>query len=302
MGTPPFAVPSLEALVAAGHQVAAVFTQPDRPVGRHVSRLQPPPVKVRALELGIPVLQPEKLRDGTALAALQELAPDLIVVAAYGRILPPELLALPPLGCINVHSSLLPRWRGAAPINWAILGGDRETGVTIMYMDEGLDTGDILLQASTPLGLEENAQELTARLAPLGAELLVQAVELLAAGTAPRTPQQEALSCQAPLLSRALSPVDWSWPARAVHDRIRGLVPWPAAMTDILTGRPVKLFRSALLPGTAAAAPGTVVSTSREGIDVAAGDGGVVRILELQEAGKRRMEAGAWLAGHAIRP
>ena len=209
MGTPDFAVPSLKALVEAGHEVCGVFSQPDKPVGRHQNRFQPTPVKEYALTQDIPVYQPEKLRDGTALAILKELEPELIVVAAYGRILPPDILALPKLGCVNVHSSLLPKYRGAAPINWAILNGEDETGVTIMYMAEGMDTGDILAQTVTPIGLNENAAQLFERLALLGADLLVKTIAQLDEGTARAVPQDDSLSCHAPMLSRVLFGIEW---------------------------------------------------------------------------------------------
>ncbi len=233
MGTPSFAVASLEALVRAGHQVAGVFSQPDKPVGRHQNKLQPTPVKECAQAHGIPVYQPEKLRDGTALALLRELDPELIVAAAYGRILPDDILALPPKGCINVHSSLLPKYRGSAPINWAILNGDRETGVTIQKMVRDLDAGDIILQRATPIGADENAAALYDRLALMGGELLTQAVAQIEAGIAACTPQDHAQATQAPMLSKALSPVDWTRSAQAIHNQIRGLYPWPAAATDI---------------------------------------------------------------------
>jgi len=223
MGTPQFAVPSLKALVEAGHEVCGVFSQPDKPVGRHQNKLKPTPVKECALSYqaagrDIPVYQPEKLRDGTALAILKELAPELIVVAAYGRILPDDILALPPKGCINVHSSLLPKYRGAAPINWAILNGEKETGVTIMHMAHDLDAGDIIAQAATPIDPDETVVALHDRLAVLGAELLVNVVADIAAGTATRTPQEHGKATLAPMLSRELSPMDWSRPARALHN------------------------------------------------------------------------------------
>ncbi len=299
MGTPDFAVASLEALLAAGHTVCGVFTQPDKPVGRR-RVLTAPPVKVCAQKHGVPVYQPEKMRDGSALAILREHQPDLIAVAAYGRILPREMLELPPLGCVNVHSSLLPRWRGAAPIHWAMMAGDAETGVTIMHMAEELDAGDIILQRSTPIGPEESVESLHDRLAEMGGELLVEALARLEDGTAPRIPQDAGRSCYAPMLSKALSPVDWTRPARAVHDQIRALSPWPCAETDLFRGVPTKLHRALLLPGRAEKAPGSVAGASKEGIDVVCGDGGLVRILELQESGKRRMTAEAWLAGHAL--
>ena len=300
MGTPEFAVPSLEALVEAGHQVVGAFSQPDKPVGRHHNKLQPTPVKVCAQARGIPVFQPEKLRDGTALRALQELAPELIVVAAYGRILPDDILALPPRGCINVHSSLLPKYRGAAPINWAILNGEAETGVTIMHMAHDLDAGDIILQRSTPIGETEDAAALFARLAALGGELLTEAVARIEAGTAPRIPQNHEKATLAPMLSKELSPVDWTRGAREIHNQIRGLVPWPSASTDILTGEPVKLWGAQVVEKYTDALPGTVIAAGKQGIDVACGDGLTLRILELQAPGKKRMTAADYLRGHQI--
>ncbi len=300
MGTPSFAVASLEALVRAGHQVAGVFSQPDKPVGRHQNKLQPTPVKECAQAHGIPVYQPEKLRDGTALALLRELDPELIVAAAYGRILPDDILALPPKGCINVHSSLLPKYRGSAPINWAILNGDRETGVTIQKMVRDLDAGDIILQRATPIGADENAAALYDRLALMGGELLTQAVAQIEAGIAACTPQDHAQATQAPMLSKALSPVDWTRSAQAIHNQIRGLYPWPAAATDILTGEPVKLWAARTAEMPAAARPGTILSAGKEGIDVACGDGRALRILELQAPGGKRMSAADYLRGHPI--
>lgn len=300
MGTPSFAVASLEALVRAGHQVAGAFSQPDKPVGRHQNKLQPTPVKECAQAHGIPVYQPEKLRDGTALAILRELNPELIVVAAYGRILPDDILALPPKGCINVHSSLLPKYRGSAPINWAILNGDSETGVTIQEMVHDLDAGDVILQRATPIGADENAADLYDRLALMGGEALVEAVARIEAGTAARTPQDHSKATQAPMLSRALSPIDWTRPAQAVHDQVRGLYPWPAASTDVISGDTVKIYRSGLPGKPASVFPGVIVSADKQGIDIACGDGRVLRILELQAPGGKRMSAAAYLAGHPI--
>ena len=298
MGTPDFAVPSLEALVAAGHTVCGVFTQPDKPKNRGM-KLQPPPVKVCAQAHGIPVYQPVKLRDGSALTLIRELAPELIVVAAYGRILPDDILAAPEKGCINVHSSLLPRYRGAAPINWAILNGDRETGVTIMHMAHDLDAGDIILQRATPIGPDETAPELYARLAELGGGLLTEAVELLAAGTAPRTPQDHEKATLAPMLSRELSPMNFTRPAGQLHDQVRGLQPWPAAVTE-LGGKRCKVFSTAVLEGRAGAAPGTVLAAGKEGIDLACGGDTALRITELQPDGGKRMKAADFLRGHPI--
>ena len=301
MGTPEFAVPSLEGLIQAGHQVCGVFCQPDKPVGRHQNKLQAPPVKQTAVKHGIPVFQPTKLRDGTALEQLKELDPELIVVAAYGRILPDDILALPPKGCINVHSSLLPKYRGAAPINWAVINGEEETGVTIMYMATQLDAGDIIAQASTPIDSDETVETLHDRLAVLGGELLVKTVADLTAGTASRTPQDESKVTFAPLLSRALSPIDWTRSARDIHNQVRGLVPWPATSTDILNGETVKVFAVQETGESAGGkAPGTVLSAGKEGIAVACGDGKVLRITELQAPGSRRMSAAAYLLGHPL--
>ena len=301
MGTPEFAVPSLNALLEAGHQVCGVFCQPDKPVGRHQNKLQPPPVKVVAQEHDIPVFQPTKLRDGTALTQLQEWNPELIVVAAYGRILPDEILHLPPKGCINVHSSLLPRYRGAAPIHWAIVNGDEETGVTIMDMATELDAGDIISQVKTPIDSEETVEMLHDRLAQLGGALLVQTVADIAAGTAVRTKQEASQVTYAPMLSRALSPIDWKRTAKEIHNQVRGLVPWPATSTDIFGGETVKVFSVCEPDLTTQKEAGTILAANQQGIDVACGDGKVIRILELQAPGSRRMAAADYLRGHPIK-
>ena len=299
MGTPAFAVPSLEKLIEAGHSVVGVFSQPDKPKNRGM-KLLPTPVKECALAHGVPVFQPTKLRDGTALEQIRALDPELIVVAADGRILPDEILNYPAKGCINVHSSLLPRYRGAAPINWAILNGDEETGVTIMHMAHDLDAGDIIDQVRTPIDPDEDAETLYGRLAVLGGELLLRVVEELEAGTARRTPQDPTQVTLAPMLSRELSPVDWSRSARQIHDQVRGLSPWPAATTDAITGDTMKLCRTQVTGETTSAKPGTVVSAGKRGIDMACGDGTVLRILELQAAGKKRMRAADYLRGNPL--
>ena len=272
MGTPDFAVPSLKGLRAAGHEICGVFTQPDKPKNRGM-KLQPPPVKACALELGLPVFQPAKMRDGEALGILQELAPDLIAVAAYGKLLPVDILNLPRLGCVNVHSSLLPKYRGAAPINWAILSGEDVTGVTIMRMAEGMDTGGILAQAQTPIDINENAVQLFDRLARIGADLLVETVKSLEAGTVKPIPQDEALATRAPMLSREQSPMDWARTARQLHDQVRGLYPWPAA-TAVLGGVRCKVLRTALPGEAAGSAPGTVVQADKKGLKIGAGHSG----------------------------
>ena len=300
MGTPDFAVPSLNALVSAGHEIAGVFTQPDRPKNRGM-KLQPSPVKERALALGLPVYQPAKMRDGEALGILRELNPDLVAVAAYGKILPPDILDLPRLGCVNVHSSLLPKYRGAAPINWAILNGEDETGVTIMKMAEGMDTGDILAQARTPIDLNENAAQLFARLAELGAELLASTVAALEAGAVRPVPQDGALATHAPMLSRELSPMDWGRSARQLHDQVRGLHPWPAA-TAVLGGVRCKVLRTALSGEHTDSAPGTVLQADKRGLRVACGDGVGLDLLEIQPDGKKAMTAPAFLLGRPVPP
>ena len=298
MGTPEFAVPSLNALLGAGHTVCGVFTQPDKPKNRGM-KLLPSPVKVCALSHEIPVFQPAKMRDGEALGYLRELDPELIVVAAYGKILPSEILDYPVKGCINVHSSLLPKYRGAAPINWAILNGEAVTGVTIMHMAPALDAGDIIAQVSTPIGADETAPTLTARLAELGAELLVSTVEAIGAGTAARTPQDEADSTYAPMLSRELSPMDWSKPARTLHDQVRGLLPWPAAVAEF-GGIRCKVFSTDIPLQTTDAAPGTILEAGKRGIDIACGGGTVLHIDELQADGGKRMKAADYLRGHPL--
>lgn len=299
MGTPEFAAASLKRLVEDGHTICGVFTQPDKPKNRG-HKVVFSPIKEYALIENIPVYQPASMRDGEALERIRELAPELTVVAAYGKILPEEILAVPPRGSINVHSSLLPKYRGAAPINWAILNGETETGVSIMYMAKELDAGDVILQKSTPIGPEEDAGTLTARLAGLGAEALSEAVTALADGTAGRTPQDESLQTYAPMLGREMSPIDWTRSAHAVSCQVRGLIPWPCASTDIISGEAVKLFSVRETEEETGAAPGVILAAGKHGIDVACGDGKVLRILELQAGGSKRMTAAAYLLGHPI--
>lgn len=299
MGTPEFAVASLRRIVADGHEVCGVFTQPDKPKNRG-HKLMFSPVKEYALTENIPVYQPLKARDGEAMALVESLAPELIVVAAYGKILPEELLDYPKYGSINVHSSLLPKYRGAAPINWTILNGETETGVSIMYMAKDLDAGDVIRQAITPIGEDEDAQALTARLADLGAETLSQVVRDLEAGMVSRTPQDHSAQTYAPMLSKELSAVDWSRSAHAIHCQIRGLIPWPCASTDVISGEPMKLFAAKETGEETSAAPGRVIRADKRGICVACGDGKVLCLTELQAAGGKRMNAASYLAGHPI--
>ena len=297
MGTPDFAVASLKRLVGDGHDICGVFTQPDKPKNRG-HKLMAPPVKEYALSQSIPVYQPTRLRDGTALALVRELGPELIVVAAYGRILPEDILQAPRLGAINVHSSILPKYRGAAPINWAILNGDDVTGVTIMYMAKELDAGDIILCKETPIDPEEDALTLTMRLAELGADALHEAVEQLALGSAIRIPQNHENATYAPMLTRELSEIDWTRSAQQIHDQVRALIPWPCA-NIILHDRTVKLYRTAIGEETDAE-PGIILSADKRGIAIACGDGHSLLITELQAEGGKRMSAAAYLAGHPV--
>jgi len=299
MGTPDFAVASLRRLVEDGHELCGVFTQPDKPKNRG-HKLTPTPVKEYAITKGLPVYQPVSLRNDESLALVRSLDPELIVVAAYGKLLPEDILNAPPLGAVNVHSSLLPKYRGAAPINWAVLNGEAETGVTIMYMAKELDAGDIILQRSTPIGETEDAQALTARLAELGAEALSEAVRALEAGTASRTPQDHARHTYAPMLGRELSPVDWTRSAHEIACQIRGLLPWPCAVTSAIGGGEMKLYAAVETGEETGAGPGAVVSAGKQGIGVACGDGKVLRVTELQAKGGKRMSAAAYLLGHPI--
>lgn len=299
MGTPEFAVASLKRLVEDGHQVCGVFTQPDKPKNRG-HKLTFSPVKEYALTENLEVYQPLKMRDGEALGIVERLAPELIVVAAYGKILPEEILNAPKYGSINVHSSLLPKYRGAAPINWAILNGETETGVSIMYMAKELDAGDIILQKRIPIGTEENAQELTVRLAELGAEALSETVAALADGTAVRTPQDESRQTYASMLSKEMSPIDWTRSAHEISCQVRGLIPWPCATTDVISGEAIKLYAVTETGETVSARPGVIVAAGKQGIDIACGDGKMLRVRELQAQGGKRMTAAAYLLGHPI--
>ena len=297
MGTPEFAVASLRRLVEEGHTICGVLTQPDKPRNRG-HKVTFSPVKEYALSVGLDVYQPVTLRDEAALELVKGLAPELTVVAAYGKLLPEAILEVPPLGSINVHSSLLPKYRGAAPINWAILNGEETTGVSIMYMAKALDAGDVILQKSTPIGPDEDAPALTARLAQLGAEALSETVTALAAGTADRTPQNEAEMTYAPMLGRELSAMDWTRSAADLSCQVRGLIPWPCAQAEI-AGTRFKVYRTA--PGGATdKAPGTLLSAGKLGIEVACGDGRSLYLTEIQAEGGKRMSAAAYLLGHPM--
>jgi len=300
-GTPDFAVPTLGALIASRHEVVGVVTQPDRPVGRG-QRVRPSPVKTLALEQGLPVWQPDRLRDEGFMAAMQAVAADLGVVAAYGRILPEPLLALPRLGMVNVHASLLPAWRGASPVQHAVMAGDRETGVTIMRVVKALDAGATFARIVRPIGPDETAGDVERDLAGLGAGLLVDVLEAIERGTAAETPQDEAHATYAPRLTKDDGRLDWSLPAPSLHDRVRGLQPWPMAYAW-LDGRRLTFWRVRPVPRRGEASPpppGTIVEAAGGHLVVAAGAGTAVEVLELQPEGKRPMAARDFLAGHRL--
>lgn len=298
MGTPDFAACSLQKLIDGGFDVVGAFCQPDRPRGRgHKPAFCE--VKQTAIAAGIPVFQPDNLRDGAALKALEELSAELIVVVAYGRILPDDILALPKYGCINVHGSLLPKYRGSAPIQRAVLNGDRITGVTTMYLAGEMDAGDMIFSAETGIGETETSGELFERLAPMGAELLIKTVRAIEAGTAPRTPQDHDMATFAPPLTRDESPVDWTKGPDAVLKHIYGMQPWPGATAE-LGGTAFKLFRAEKTDTVSAGPPGTVLAANKNGIEVVCGGGRTLRVTELQAAGGRRMAAGAYLLGHPM--
>ena len=294
MGTPDFAVPSLQALIDAGHDVCAVYTQPDKPQGRK-QILTAPPVKTLALEHDIPVFQPNTLKNEDEQARLRELAPEVIIVVAYGKLLPKAVLDIPPHGCINVHGSLLPRWRGAAPIQWAVIAGDEMAGVTTMQMAEGLDTGDMLLTYETKVGEKETAGELFDRLAQSGAELLTETLVKLN-DIIPRS-QDDAQSCYAHMLDKQMAVIDWSKSAHEIDCLIRGLNPWPIALTS-LAGERLKVFAAAKAAGNGE--PGTVLEANpKKGLTVACGEG-ALKLTEIQLVGGKRMKATDFLRGHAI--
>lgn len=303
-GTPAFAVPYAQALRNAGHHIAAVVTQPDRPRGRGM-QLQPSPVKQWAMEHGVPVHQATNLRDEEFLHSLRELAPDVIVVVAYGRVVPPEVLRLPPHGCVNVHPSLLPAHRGASPIQAALLAGDEVTGVTIMYMDEGLDTGDIILQQQVEVDPADDAGTLGERLNEMGRALLLEALRQIEEGTAPRVPQDDAQATYAPPLEKAEGFIRWGDDGIHIHRRIRAFTPAPGAFTR-LRGRRVRIWRAELgAQGENSAiespSPGTIVAVEAEGITVQTGNG-MLRLTEVQPENGRRMTAAAFANGYRIQP
>lgn len=301
-GSPAFAVPTLERLAAEGHEIRAVITQPDRPVGRK-QELQPPPVKEAALRLRLPVFQPEKIKSGEARTFLEEVKPDAVVVVGYGQILPPWLLELPRYGCINLHASLLPAYRGAAPIQWAIANGETATGLTTMLMDPGLDTGPILLKWKTNIGPEETAVELAERLSVAGADLMIETLRGLEAGAITPQPQDNSRASRAPLLKKEHGQIDWTMPAQQIANRIRGFLPWPGCYTSF-RGKKLQLWR---------ARPAASQSHERERVDTPPSPGQLVvhgnallascggnillELLEVQFEGRRRMSAAEFLRG-----
>jgi methionyl-tRNA formyltransferase len=297
MGTPEFAVPSLKALIDSEEDVAALVSQPDRPRGRG-RKLAPTPTKLVAQDYNIPVLQPDKIRDDIFLEEIGDLEPSLIVVAAYGKILPKTLLELPPHGCINVHASLLPCYRGAAPINWAVVRGEKVTGVTTMQMDEGMDTGDMLLKKETPIEEQDTGETLTRRLSVIGAELLIETIKLLKEGALVPEKQDESKASYAPMLKKEDGLIDWKKSSLDIRNLIRGMLPWPGAFTR-LGDKILKIYsaKSALSEGR----PGEVLSSEKGVLEVACGEGSLV-ISELQIEGGKRLEAKSFLSGRKIEP
>jgi methionyl-tRNA formyltransferase len=294
MGTPDFAVPSLQKLLDAGFEVCAVYTQPDKPKGRG-HKLQAPPVKELALRHEIPVFQPASLRKEEVQQELKSFQPDVIVVVAYGKILPKAVLDLPRLGCINVHGSLLPKYRGAAPIQWTVINGDGTGGVTTMFMGEGLDTGDMLLKAETPVGAEETAGQLFDRLKDLGADLLLETLEKLERGKLTPVPQNEEDATHAPMLSKELSVIDWSKPARELHDLIRGLNPWPSAYS-YLDGKKLKIHASRVAEGSGEAGK----AFSKDGNLLVYCGKDALELTEIQTENGKRMDGKSYLLGHPL--
>lgn len=298
MGTPDFAVPPLTALVEAGHEVAAVVTQPDRPKGRGKTVLMTP-VKEKALSYGIPVYQPARVKkDEEFLKTLREINPDAIVVAAFGQILPKEILELPKYGCVNIHASLLPKYRGAAPIQWAVIDGEKESGITTMMMDVGLDTGDMLDRTVIPLAEDETGGSLFEKLSRAGGPLILKTLEALENGTAVRTKQPEEGATYAGMLDKSLGNIDWTQSAAKIERLIRGLNPWPSAYTGY-KGKTMKLWAADVLKGTFEGVPGEIIKVEKERFLVRTGDGALA-VKELQLEGKKRMDAASFLRGFSL--
>ena len=298
MGTPDFAAASLKKLIGEGYEIAGVFTQPDKPKGRGME-MSFSPVKELALQYGLPVYQPVKMRDGTVLSILRDLKPDILVVVAYGRILPDELLAVPKYGAVNVHGSLLPKYRGAAPIQWAVLNGDTTSGVTTMYLAHDMDAGDIIYKEETAIGEFETAGELFDRLMDMGAELLIKTLRDIEAGTAPRIPQDHEQASYVKMLDKSICPIDWNKTPREIVKHIYGLQPWPVATME-LEGKTFRVFAAAYTEQQTQKAPGSIVRADEEGIVMACAAGQCLVITELQAPGKKRMKAADFLRGHRL--
>ena len=297
MGTPDIAATCLKRILEGGSNVVGVYTQPDRPKGRGMKMVYSP-VKEVALEHGIPVFQPENFREEETVAQLRDLQPDVVAVVAYGRILPQKVLDIPPKGCINIHASLLPSYRGSAPYQWAVLDGCKETGVTAMYLCREMDAGDMIDTAVTPIGPNETAGELLDRLAVLGADLLKNTLERMENGEVKGIPQDASKATYAPMLDKSMCPIDWTQPAQKVHDKVRGLHPWPVATTEI-RGTKFKIHATAVLDETTSAAPGTVLGLTKTGLKMACGEG-VIEIRALQAEGGKRMAAPDYFRGHPL--
>ena len=296
MGTPEFAVPTLEALIKE-HEVLGVFTQPDKPKGRGKS-VAFPPVKEKAMEHGIPVFQPVKVREAAVVEQIAAMKPDAIVVVAFGQILPESILNIPIYGCINVHASLLPRYRGAAPMQWAIIDGEKETGITTMYMAKGLDTGDMILKEKITVDPKETGETLHDKLSVLGGPLILETLRQIEAGTAPRIPQEDAQSCYAQMLTKELGCIDWKKEAAAIERLIRGLNSWPSAYT-IWKGKTLKIWDSEVVSYVGEEVPGTVIARDKKSFTVKCGEG-ALKILEVQLQGKKRMTAQSFLVGNQV--
>ena len=298
MGTPDFAAASLQKLIDEGFDVVGVFTQPDKPKGRGME-LSFSPVKELALRAGLPVYQPEKMRDGTALAILRELRPDILVVVAYGRILPDDMLALPRCGAVNVHGSLLPKYRGAAPIQWAVLNGDSVTGVSTMFLASEMDAGDIIYTDETEIGEFETAGELFDRLMDMGAKLLVKTLRAIEDGSAPRTPQDHTQATYVKMLDKSISPIDWNKRPREIVKHIYGLQPWPVATME-LEGKSYRVFSAAYTGRKSDKVPGSLIAAGEDGLEFVCGNGETLLITELQAPGKKRMLVSDFLRGHRV--
>ena len=297
MGTPDFAAVSLEALLSSSHQVLAVVSQPDKPVGRG-KKIKLSPVKEKAIAANIPVLQPEKAKDPGFIEELKEFQADIFVVAAYGKILPEAVLNLPPYGCVNVHGSLLPKYRGAAPIQWAIINGEEKTGVTIMQMNKGMDTGDMILKRELPIQQSDTGGSLYDKMAALGAEALLSALQSIEEGAFVREKQDDSMATYAPMLTKETGHIDWSRNSKDIVNLIRGLNPWPAAYT-LYEGEPLKIWEGEALSQKAQGAPGQILNTNKNGILTATGDGAIL-LTRIQARGGKAMAAADYIRGHTI--